>query len=103
MLAESQLAAKEVWPEFIDYLLPTPLESIANWDFHVQTGKLYLSPRWKQMLGFKDSEMTNDPDSWFFLVHPADMEKLKSVIYKKVLKETPHFEQEYRIRTKQGI
>jgi len=73
------------------------------WDWNLQTGKLYLSPRWKQMLGYDDNEMTNNPESWFSLVHPADLEDLKSAIFKKVLKETPHFEQEYRIRTKQGV
>jgi diguanylate cyclase (GGDEF)-like protein/PAS domain S-box-containing protein len=73
------------------------------WDWNLQTGKLYLSPRWKQMLGYKDSEMTNDPESWFALVHPADLESLKSAVFQKVLKETPHFEQEYRIHTRQGV
>jgi PAS domain-containing protein len=40
------------------------------WDWDLRAGKVYLSPRWKSMLGWGVDEVADDPNEWFGRVHP---------------------------------
>jgi diguanylate cyclase (GGDEF)-like protein/PAS domain S-box-containing protein len=42
------------------------------WDWNVQTGKAYYSPRYKSMLGFAEEEMGDSADEWSKRIHPDD-------------------------------
>ena len=53
------------------------------WDWNLKTNKVYYSPRWKQMIGYDDDEIGEDPNDWFALVHPDDVENLKNIIGSK--------------------
>ena len=72
------------------------------WDWNVISDEVYLSPRWKIMLGYDDSEIANNSGSWFEMVHPDDLPSLKTSMFDNSSMRNPHFEQEYRIRTKRG-
>lgn len=67
------------------------------WDWNLQTNTLYLSPRWKEMLGYSESEIANTPEAWFYLVHPDDIEMLKTEIKAHLDGFKPHLEVEHRI------
>ncbi|MES9993224.1 MAG: EAL domain-containing protein [Candidatus Thiodiazotropha sp.] len=43
------------------------------WDWDLITNQTYFSPRWKEMLGYQDHEITNIYSSWEELVHPDDL------------------------------
>jgi len=43
------------------------------WDWNVQSSEIYFSPRWKEMLGYKDDELANSFDTWKSRVHPDDL------------------------------
>ena len=45
---------------------------VGVWDWAPGQRTLYLSPCWKEMLGFGDHEIESTPESWISLVHPAD-------------------------------
>jgi diguanylate cyclase (GGDEF)-like protein/PAS domain S-box-containing protein len=72
------------------------------WDWDLISGKLYLSPRWKHTLGYEDKDIVDSPEAWFNLVHPDDIDRLKAAISNSISKDSFHFEQEYRIREKDG-
>lgn len=42
------------------------------WDWNLLTGEIYYSPRWKEMLGYQDSELPNSLGTWESLIFPED-------------------------------
>ncbi len=72
------------------------------WDWDLIRGRIHLSPRWKSILGYLEDEVGSEPDSWFELVHPADLELLRAQLDAHLREQTPHFENEHRIRTREG-
>jgi PAS domain S-box-containing protein len=50
------------------------------WDWHVPTGAVYFSPRWKGMLGYADAEVDNRFETWERLVHPDDLPRAKAAL-----------------------
>ncbi len=44
------------------------------WDWDIITNQVYFSPRWKEMLGYKDEEIKNEFSSLTALLHPEDKE-----------------------------
>jgi PAS domain S-box-containing protein len=42
------------------------------WDWDVETGYEYLSPRFKSQLGYEVDEMEDKPESWQAICHPED-------------------------------
>ncbi len=72
------------------------------WDWNLQTNNVYLSPRWKSMLGYEENEIGNNPNDWFELVHPDEVENLKNVIAAHLKEPQIPIESEYRIKHKDG-
>jgi diguanylate cyclase (GGDEF)-like protein/PAS domain S-box-containing protein len=42
------------------------------WDWNIESGKAFYSPRYKTMMGFADDEMGNTADEWSKRLHPED-------------------------------
>lgn len=72
------------------------------WDWNIVTGECFFSPRWKEMLGFEEEEISNSIEEWFDRVHPEDLLKLQNDIRLHLEGETPHLEAEYRMRQQDG-
>jgi CheY-like chemotaxis protein len=66
------------------------------WDWHLATNELYVSPRWKAILGLPEQEAVSKPDAWFSLVHPEDRARLYADIAAHCQGQTAHFENEHR-------
>ena len=45
------------------------------WDLDVLSNKAYFSPRWKEILGYRDDELDNHFNTWEELIHPDDLEQ----------------------------
>ncbi len=71
------------------------------WDWNIRTRRFYYSPRWKQMLDYRDEEISSSPEEWFGRVHPEDIAELRAAILRHLHGQTPHFEATYRIRNKE--
>ncbi|MDJ0724988.1 MAG: EAL domain-containing protein [Prochloraceae cyanobacterium] len=72
------------------------------WDYQVKNEEIYLSPRWKTMLGYQDSEIENNIDNWFKLIHPEDQGKFQEQFYAYIKGVNLEFEISYRIKHKDG-
>lgn len=71
------------------------------WDWNLLTGQLYLSPRWKTMLGYPVDASDNGRE-WVNRVHPDDIERVRTAFSAHLSGELPHFECEYRMRRADG-
>ncbi|MGK7909644.1 MAG: CHASE4 domain-containing protein [Synechococcus sp.] len=72
------------------------------WDWNLQTGELYLSPRWKSIVGYADEELGNNQAEWFQRVHPDDLDTLKSDIDRHRDGETAKLSNDHRLLHKDG-
>ena len=71
------------------------------WDFDTLNNRVYLSPRWKTMLGYDEADVGQAPD-WRTLVHPDDMSRVQAAIRDHVAGKTPIFESLHRMRHATG-
>jgi diguanylate cyclase (GGDEF)-like protein/PAS domain S-box-containing protein len=71
------------------------------WDFDTLNNRVYLSPRWKAMLGYDENDVGPAPD-WRTLVHSDDMSRVQSAIRDHVAGKTPIFESLHRMRHATG-
>lgn len=72
------------------------------WDWNLVSNVMYFSPRWKEMMGCTDEEVSNSPDEWFRRVHPEDIGPLRDELKRHIAGETENFEFEYRMLHKNG-
>ncbi|MCP4140928.1 MAG: EAL domain-containing protein [Chloroflexi bacterium] len=70
------------------------------WDWDLRTDEIYLSPRWKEILGYREDQIGNEPAEWLERVHPDLQEEVRGKIDAHLQGETSHFESEHRLRHK---
>ncbi|MEC4984916.1 MAG: PAS domain S-box protein, partial [Oscillatoria sp. PMC 1076.18] len=72
------------------------------WDWNLNTGELYLSDRWKQILGYNNSEIANTMAFWQQLLHPEDRQVVLNSLNNHLAGNSADFQAEYRMQTKSG-
>ena len=72
------------------------------WDWNIIDNSVYFSPRWKEMLGFSDTELTNEVPTWADRIHPDDVEATWNSINEHVNSETEYYEGVHRLKHKDG-
>jgi diguanylate cyclase (GGDEF)-like protein/PAS domain S-box-containing protein len=80
------------------------IDAAANdglWDFDFDTNELYLSPRWKAMMGYQDAPPDQVID-WRGMVHPDDLAAVQDAMFKHVSGAVPLFESVHRMRHRNG-
>ena len=75
-------------------------DGLFDWDLRSQRN--YLSPRWKSVIGFEESEIGDGVEEWLSRVHADDRPRLDKDIETHLSGESDHFENEHRIRHKDG-
>lgn len=72
------------------------------WDWNGRTKEVFISTRWKEMLGFEDHEISGPTLNWTERLHPDDREAVWQLVRNHHAQRTPFFVAEYRIRCKDG-
>lgn len=72
------------------------------WDWNVQSGGVFFSRRWKEMLGFAEDEIDNSLDAWKERVHPEDMPRVMVDLQAYFDGKTPGYANEHRLLCKDG-
>lgn len=71
-------------------------------DYDIPEERLYLSPQWKEMLGFNDQELENVMQTWYDRVFEQDRDKVIKIIENLKGGAYPSFKTEYRMLCKDG-
>ena len=72
------------------------------WDWDVTGHTVFLSPRWKQVRGYREDEIGAEEGEWSSRIHPEDLSRVMATVQSYFNKEIPTFECEYRTRRKDG-
>ena len=72
------------------------------WDWAVDSETIFLSPRWRAIIGLEASAEGTLWSSWFTRVHPDDLQRLRDELDKHVKGELTQFENEHRLLHKDG-
>lgn len=69
------------------------------WEWDVRTGRDYLSPRWKELLGFAPHELADAEDTFFGRLHPDDVGPVNAAVQAHFRHGAP-YDIELRLRTR---
>ena len=72
------------------------------WDWDLVNESLYVSPRWREMLGEPATDLVGRPELWLDRVHPDDRATLQVALDAHLRDASPHFEGEHRMRANDG-
>ena len=73
------------------------------WDWNLVAGEVYLSERWREMVGMVDPSISLSPEEWFSRVHLSDLPQLKVDIAAQAAGSRSHFHSEHRLRHSEGF
>ncbi len=93
---ERATAGEERW----ELALQGTNDGLFDWD--ARSNKIFFSPRWKEMLGYRDDELPSEVGVWESLVLPEDLPAAQSAVQRHLDGITEHYVAEYRIRCKDG-
>ena len=72
------------------------------WDWNARTSEVFYSPRWKQILGYEEHEIGNQPKEWESRIHPDEFARVQRELQEHLDRKVPFYSAEYRIRAKDG-
>jgi rsbT co-antagonist protein RsbR len=83
--------------QYVSDLLPD-----GYWDWNIQTGDCYMSPRWGESLGYTGNDLPHRVESWEKLLHPDDVARTHEALRVHWEERTPIYRIEYRLKAKDG-
>jgi two-component system, sensor histidine kinase and response regulator len=99
--AEASAASLRVSEE--RYALATQATYDGIFDWNLAAGESYLSPRFKEILGYSPDELPNDLETFLGRLHPEDREQVSLRISGKLPQtEAETFEDKVRVQCKDG-
>lgn len=72
------------------------------WDWDITTNVLFLSPRWKEMIGYEEHELKNDYQTFEERLHPSDKARVLDYVMKYLAGEIQNYNIEFRFRHRKG-
>ena len=96
-IAEHALRATE---QQFGHVLESSLDGF--WDWDTESDQVYLSPRWKEQLGFDENELANEFATWRDRLHPDDRDSMLKKLRAYLVKPWGSWEEEFRMRHKSG-
>jgi PAS domain S-box-containing protein len=71
------------------------------WDWEIDTGALYVSPRWREILGLEGQSVRSEVNEFFARVHPDDRDQVNAALDRHLQHGIP-YDVEFRIRHADG-
>ncbi len=73
-----------------------------TWDWDLQTGEYYLSPRWWDMMGRDPNSYTLAPEIWAQFIHPDDRQAVREKFNAAIASGKDSYESEFRMLHQRG-
>lgn len=96
-VAQAELRASE---ERLNYALEGTQQGL--WDWDLETGSVYRSPRWSGMLGYVPEAIGPTIKAGLDLIHPEDRLQMEAALNAHLEGRLPGVQAEYRLRTQSG-
>ncbi|MBX7244944.1 MAG: EAL domain-containing protein [Candidatus Sumerlaeaceae bacterium] len=84
------------------YALATRGAADGIWDWNLSANKVFLAPRWREMLGYGAEDLGDSPEEWLTLLHADDRAQFEENVRRHAEGGPEHFECEYCIRHRDG-
>ena len=85
------------------YQLAVRGSSAGLWDWNILSNDVFLSPRFKQLLGYEEDELSSSFAAFFRALHPDDRVPTKRSLDAHFSRRRAPFQIELRLRTKGGV
>lgn len=72
------------------------------WDWDLRSNRIYFSPVWMQLIGYKQDELPPNFSTWSERVHPSDLKEMIATIQAHLDGKTPLYENIHRLKHKDG-
>ncbi|MGI2100332.1 EAL domain-containing protein [Shewanella oncorhynchi] len=72
------------------------------WDWDISTGEVFLSDRWKEMIGYAPDELAGVFQTWETRLHPDDKQIVLDALQEYVSGKSKEFESVHRLRHRDG-
>lgn len=72
------------------------------WDWDISTGEVFLSDRWKEMIGYAPDELECVFKTWESRLHPEDRETVLDCLQEYISGKSKEFESVHRLRHRDG-
>ncbi|MGL5084105.1 MAG: response regulator [Microcoleaceae cyanobacterium] len=73
------------------------------WEWNLKTQEIFYSSRWKEIIGYQNSELSNRLEEWLNRIHPEDLETVKAALKQSLSRKTELYTAQYRIRCQDGV
>jgi PAS domain S-box-containing protein len=83
------------------YVLTERAVNDGLWDWNLLTNEDHFSPRWKEILGYREDELPDDKSAFLKRVHPDDQAQVNDVT-RNHLEKGGRYSMEFRLRHKDG-
>ena len=84
------------------FKLATQAADEGLWDWNIRTGSVFMSPRWKALIGYADDELPNTLEAWTSRVHPEDLSQAMVDLEAYMDGKLSSYEKTIRIRHRDG-
>ncbi|MCB1926135.1 MAG: response regulator [Gammaproteobacteria bacterium] len=72
------------------------------WDWNIRTGSVFMSPRWKALLGYRDDELPSTLEAWTSRVHPEDLSQAMADLEAYMDGNLSTYDKSIRVRHRDG-
>lgn len=84
------------------WLFAVEISKNGIWDWNLKSNEVFLSDRWKEMLGYEVDELKHELNTWQELLHPEDKIEALKLLNQYLNNEMEEFESVHRLRHKEG-